>query len=529
MPSEYATMDATPHTQDKPFTSRTWIAETRWFWIVAILTTAWKLLTGWKLGLIFDECTYWNWSLHPQACYYDHPPLTAWLIASGHSLLGHNPLAVRLWAIISGIFLAIAGRLLGREMFGPAAGNRAGIFLLLAPIFAGNALLMTPDTLLATAWAFAVLFAWKGSRPNGLMTWWLAAGAAAGVGMLSKYTMVLFYGTLGLLWLLSPGKRGRLFLGMTMASIVSFLFFLPVFWWNSEHHWISFARQLNHGFQNEHHSVINFQNLSDYTAFLIVLTSPLLGIFCFWTGATRLHDERFRFLSLFFWFVVIFFGISGAIAHVEANWPMVAFVTGLVMVAGDWERYSKGWKTAAIIILLVADGGAIVGSAWLSLPKYCPFAITNLSLDTSFIKGFPGSEKAAEAAKKGFGDFQSRIEEFLGPAAVADAVSKKFTESKADFLCISTIQLTGVLSYYAPELEQFLWLPDQGRVRLPWIHDDVWKGKTALTVEWPRSGPDYHHLFSRLTQEPNITVSQIKSPILISIGQNYDPSKVHTR
>ena len=522
-------MAATEHTRDKQPSSRSWIDETRWFWIILLVTTAWKLLTGWKLGLIFDECTYWNWSLHPQACYYDHPPLTAWLIASGHSLLGHNPLAVRLWAILSGIFLAIAGRLLGREMFGPAAGNRAGIFLLLTPIFAGNALLMTPDTMLAPAWAFAVLFAWKGSRSGAPMSWWLAAGAAAGVGMLSKYTMVLYYGTLGILWLLSPGKRSRLFLGITMASIVSFFFFLPVFWWNSQHHWVSFFRQLNHGFQNEHHSLINFQNLCDYTAFLIVITSPLLGLFCFRTGATRLNDERFRFLSLFVWMVVIFFGISAAKAHVEANWPMVAFVTGLVMVAGDWERYSRGWRTAAIIILLVADGAAIAGAAWLSLPTYCPLAITNLTLDTSFIKGFPCSEKAAEAAKKGFGDFQSRIEEFLGPAAVAEAVGKKFTESKADFLCISTIQLTGVLSYYAPELEPFLWLPDQGRVRLPWIRDEVWKGKNALLVEWPRSGPDYHHLFSQMKQEERITVPQIQSPIHVFFGQGYDPAKVRTR
>ena len=302
-----------------------------------------------------------------------------------------------------------------------------------------------------------------------------------------------------------------------------------VFWWNSQHHWVSFFRQLNHGFQNEHHSLINFQNLCDYTAFLIVITSPLLGIFCFRTGATRLDDERFRFLSLFFWTVVIFFGISAAKAHVEANWPMVAFVTGLIMVAGDWERYSRAWRTAAIIVLLVADFAAMAVAAWLSLPTYCPLAITNLTLDTSFIKGFPGSEKAAEAAKKGFGDFQSRIEEFLGPAAVAEAVGKKFTESKADFLCISTIQLTGVLSYYAPELEPFLWLPDQGRVRLPWIRDEVWKGKNALLVEWPRSGPDYHHLFSQMKQEERINVPQIQSPIHVFFGQGYDPAKVRTR
>ena len=181
------------------------------------LVTLWKFLAASKLGLIFDECYYWEWSLHPQASYYDHPPMTAWLIMAGHALFGQTPLAVRFGAILSGILLALAGRLLGRDLFGKEAGNRAGIFLLLAPIFAGNSFLMTPDTFLMPAWAFAVYFAWRGSRGN--MLWWLAAGLAAGLGMLSKYTMVLYFGGLALFWLSSPGQRGRLFLGISALRL----------------------------------------------------------------------------------------------------------------------------------------------------------------------------------------------------------------------------------------------------------------------------------------------------------------------
>ena len=499
------------------------------FWTALLLVTFLKTLAGCNLGLIFDECTYWNWSLHPQACYYDHPPLTAWLIDSGHALFGHTTLAVRFWALVSGVLLALAGRLLAKDMFGEAAGNRAGIFLLLAPIFAGNSLLMTPDTYLAPAWAFALFFAWKGSCHKASIIWWLAAGAAIGVGMLSKYTMVLFYPSLALFWLISPGKRARIALGSSMAAIVSFILFFPVFWWNRLHNWISFERQFNHGFQNEHHSLINFQNLSDYTAFLIVLVSPLLGLSCFRSAATRLSDERYRYLALFFWCVVLFFGLSAAKAHIEANWPMAAFITGLIMVAGDWERYCSIWRKSTIALLLIVDIAALGAAAWLSLPKYCPLAVTNLSFNPSFIKGFPGSEKVSDATRQGFADFQSRVEEFLGPAEVADAVTREFRNSNADFLCLSTIQLTGVLSFYSPELEPLLWLPDHGRVRLPWINDYSWAGKNALIVEWPRPGPYYGGLFSSLTPKPKIEVPQIRSPILISFGHSYDPTKVQNR
>jgi len=512
-----------------------WISKTGWFWGVLTLVTLWKLLAASKLGLIFDECYYWEWSLHPQAGYFDHPPMTAWLIASGHALFGQTSLAVRFWAIVSGLLLALAGRALGTELFGQAAGNRAGIFLLLAPIFAGNGLLMTPDTFLMPAWAFAVLFAWRGSR--GSMLWWLAAGLAAGLGMLSKYTMVLYFGGLALFWITSPGRRGNIFLGSTLAALVSLLIFSPVIWWNSRHEWISFANQMRHGFHNEHATLINFQNLSDYTVFLIVLVSPVLGLFCFRSAATRLRDERYRFLAIFFWVVVLFFGFSAAKAHIEANWPMAAFVTGLILVAADWERYGKVWRRTAIIILLLADFGAVLGVGYLSLPKDSSLAIQNLSFNTGFLKQclapLPHSEqfadKLANSAQQGFGDFQGRLEEFLGPQDVARAVSTEFKKSGADFLCVSSYQFAGVISFYAPELEPVMWLPYLGRYRLSWINDQVWAGKTALTAEWPHNGPDYSVLFTEFSAPRALEVPGIKRPVFLCIGKNYLPEKVNFR
>jgi hypothetical protein len=421
------------------------------------------------------------------------------------------------------------GRLLAREMFGEPIGNRAGIFLLLAPIFAGNALLMTPDTFLIPMWASAVYFSWKGSRDHAGIAWWLATGAAAGIGMLSKYTMVLFYVALGVFWLLSSGKRWRLLPGMATAAFVSLLIFLPVIWWNSQHEWISFQHQIHHGFRNEHPTLINFQNLTDYTAFLVVLVSPLLGLFCFRSAVTRLREERFLYLALFYWTVVLFFAFSAAKAHVEANWPMAAFVTGLIMVAADWDRYSIFWKRAAVILLLIADSGAVLGVSYLSLPKDSPLAISHLSLHTSWMEGFPGAAPIAASLKKGFGDFQGRMEEFLGPREVAKAVASEFDQSGADFLCLSSYQFAGVMAFYAPELEPVIWLPYLGRYRFPWINDHRWAGKNALAAEWPHSGPDYRGLFVEFTPPQELHVPGIHRPVFLSFGRNYDPEKVNYR
>ena len=199
------------------------------------------------------------------------------------------------------------------------------------------------------------------------------------------------------------------------------------------------------------------------------------------------------------------------------------------MVAGDWGRYGVVWRKAAIVVLLVADVGAVAGVSYLLLPKTSPLAIQNLDINTSFIKGFPGSDQLAAAAQKGIGDFQSRIEEFLGPQAVADAVSEDFKESGADFICLSSYQFTGVMSFYAPALEPLLWLPDHGRVRFPWINDHIWKGKTAYVAEWPRRGPLYTNLFDSMLPAENIQIPHIKNPVWISIGRFYNPEMVQNR
>lgn len=506
---------------------RFWIDRSGWFWGLLLGVTLWKFLAGWMVGLIFDECYYWAWSLHPQACYLDHPPLTAWLIASGHQLLGHTPLAVRLWAILSGVILALAGRSLAAGMFGPAAGNRAGIFLLLAPIFAGNALLMTPDTFLAASWGVALLCAWRGSREHASFLWWIATGAAAGLGMLSKYTMVLFYLSLGVLWIASPGGRKRLFFGGLVAGCVSLLFFLPVILWNASHDWVSFQHQLHHGFSNEHKTLINVGNLANYALFLIVLVSPGLGLLCFRTAGSRMINERFRFLGVFFWTVIVFFGYSAGKAHVEANWPMTAFISGLIMVAGDWERYGRSWRYIALILLLVAGIGAVAGISFLSLPKEWSLGLRSATVDTSPLKKLPRGETLSAAASQGIGELQARFSEVLGPEEVAAAVSKEFRVSGADFLCADTYQTFGVLTFYAPELEPVLWLPIRGRARFPWIDERQWAGKTGLTAEWPRSGCNFAWLYDGETLwSRKIHLPGITRPLTLTLNKGYDPKRV---
>jgi hypothetical protein len=497
----------------------------RWFWGILGAATLWKLLVGAGLGLIFDECYYWVWALHPQACYFDHPPLVAWIIAAGRALLGHTELAVRLGAILSGIVLALTARTLAGEMFGREAGNRAGIFLTLAPVFAGNAFLMTPDTWLAPAWALALLFAWKGSREDASMLWWLPCGAAAGIGLLSKYTMILFFAGLGLFWILSPGKRTRILGGGIVAGITALVFFSPVIYWNSTHDWASFGHQIHHGFHNEQSVLLHFDFLASYALFLVVLVSPVLGLLCF-RSAVRMADERFRFLASFFWGVVAFFGYSAAKAHIEANWPMMAFVSALVLVAGDWKCYPEAWRKAALIVLFVADVAAVIALSLLLLIGKPLLSGLSTPPDFGWVSRMTGSPRLASEAQRALTDLQAKLSEIIGPRDVAQRIQEEFRASGADFLCADTYQTFGVLSFYAPGLETVLWLPDRGRKRFPWIKETVWDGKNALVAEWPRVGCDYVPLFTRSRWKKKVMLPGITRPLTLTFNEGYDPKRV---
>jgi 4-amino-4-deoxy-L-arabinose transferase-like glycosyltransferase len=499
------------------------IGRDRFFWGILGAATLWKLLVGAELGLIFDECYYWVWALHPQACYFDHPPLVAWSIAAGRMLLGHTELAVRLGAILSGIVLALAGRALAGDMFGRDAGNRAGIFLILAPVFAGNAFLMTPDTWLAPAWALALLFAWRGSRETASMLWWMPCGGAAGIGLLGKYTMVLFFGGLGLVWILSPGRRVRIVAGSLIAGITALAFFSPVIWWNSTHGWASFGHQLHHGFYNEQSVRLHLDFLTNYALFLIVLVSPVLGLICF-RSAAKWADGRFRFLAAFFWVVVAFFGYAAIKAHVEANWPMMAFVSGLILAAGDWNNYSRAWRKAALIVLLAADLAAVIALSLLLAAGKPLLSKISTPPGMTWVARATGSDALAGEAKRAFSDLQAKLSEITGPRDVAQRAEAEFLSSGADFLCADTYQTFGVLSFYAPGLEPFLWLPIKGRTRFPWIDERQWTGKNGLTVEWPRTGCNFGWLFRKTLWTRTITLPGIARPITLTANEAYEPS-----
>ena len=93
-----------------------------------------------------EEAYYWMWSRDPDLCYFDHPPLIAWMMRISTVIFGHSVFAVRVSALQSNALTAViifwcTWRVTGDRIVAAWAG---GLFMV-AVFFSATATLAIPD------------------------------------------------------------------------------------------------------------------------------------------------------------------------------------------------------------------------------------------------------------------------------------------------------------------------------------------------------------------------------------------------
>ena len=195
--------------------------------------------------LTFDEAYYWTWSKHLAGGYYDHPSMVAVVIRLGTMIAGDTEFGVRLVSILLALPMSWAVYRAARILFDDARIAATATILLNATLMASvGTTIVTPDAPLMVASAFVLYFLAK-ILETGRGIWWLGVGAAAGFGLLSKYT-ALFFGAQILLWLVLMKDQRRWLASpwLYAGGIVAVAIFSPVILWNADHQWVSFIKQL---------------------------------------------------------------------------------------------------------------------------------------------------------------------------------------------------------------------------------------------------------------------------------------------
>jgi len=290
--------------------------------LTILALVALRLVAAAFTPLTFDEAYYWMWSKHLAGGYYDHPPMVAFVIRLGTMVAGDTELGVRLASILLGLPMSFAVFRAAEILFGGVRVAATATLLLNVTLMAAvGTLIVTPDAPLLVASSFVLFFLAK-VLETGRGGWWLAAGAAVGAALLSKYT-ALFFGPAILIWLLSVAELRRWLLTPWpyLGGIVALALFTPVIQWNADHHWVSFVKQMGRARIEDFRPVFIAELIPTQIAF----ATPLVFIL----GAMGLHALAWRHAGAFaarrlinatFWTIVAYFVWHSLHARVEANW-----------------------------------------------------------------------------------------------------------------------------------------------------------------------------------------------------------------
>ncbi|HBB52343.1 MAG TPA: dolichyl-phosphate beta-D-mannosyltransferase, partial [Legionellales bacterium] len=91
-----------------------------------------------------EEAYYWNYALHLDFGYLDHPPMVAYLIHLSSLILGNNEWAIRLPAILCWMGMAYYSYQLS-ELIQKNTGLTALLLVSVLPFFFLQSMFMTPD------------------------------------------------------------------------------------------------------------------------------------------------------------------------------------------------------------------------------------------------------------------------------------------------------------------------------------------------------------------------------------------------
>lgn len=338
--------------------------------IVGALTVL-KLFAAGNAHFVEDEAYYRIWGLYPALSYYDHPPMIGWWITAGQMFFGDTIFAVRALVVILGV---VGSAVLWRTaviLFDRRVAGWAVLFLNCSLLVGIGGILATPDAPSVFFWGLS-LWALAELVRSQNANWWLMVGLVAGLGLLSKYSL-LFLGVGIVLWLVWVPEARRWWSAwqLWVGGLIALLCFLPVLYWNHLHDWASFYKQFGRAGAGGYTAKYIFEFLGA----VLGLLNPLIAILAILGGASLFKKALKKdTVAALLWLTclpfVIYLVYHSLHSRVQANWPAPLFPTfalmAAVFVAGisDERRFWKRWAGAGVLLGLVVALLVQIHAVW---------------------------------------------------------------------------------------------------------------------------------------------------------------------
>jgi hypothetical protein len=325
------------------------------------------------MGLSFDESYIFIMSRQPALGYFDHPPLTIWLVGAIRWLTGSDiPLVVRLPSLL--LFAGTTWIIyrLGSRLFDPWAGVIGAAALNLAPIFgiyiASIAVTDGPMLFGVALGANCLCSAVAAQDP---VRWWawFATGVGFGLALLSKFIPVLLAPGIVIFLLAQPRYRRWLWHPapyIALAIVGAFL--LPVVVWNVANDWQALRF---HGPRAAVGAGLQPLRALAHLGIVAIVVLPGIWFGLVWSVAkTLMHDfarpERWLLALMAAGPMLVFplLTLLGAAGRPTPHWQAAGYLLAFPLLGGLvvgitgrlwwWVRWSS--ITSAVVTLLVVAG-----------------------------------------------------------------------------------------------------------------------------------------------------------------------------
>jgi hypothetical protein len=327
---------------------------------IALVVTVIHLLTNNRYGIHRDELQFLSDARHLDWGFVSYPPFTPFVERIGLEIFGVSLVGLRLFSVIAQALAIVVTGLMARELGGGRLAQITAALVVATsglPVFEGTEFqYSTFDYLWWVLIAYFLIRLLKSENPR----WWVAIGAAIGAGLQTKYTVCFFIAGIFVGMLLTRARRYFLSGWFWGGVGVALLIFLPNFWWQVRHGFISVQF-----LQHIHVRDVGEGRANGFLRDQFIICTNLFAAPLWIAGLVSfLRDRRYRMLG---WMYVVPLGLfyfgQGRGYYLAAAYPML-FAMGAV--AGErWVgSLKRGWR-------LAVEGVFFTGLAAWGLFAYC--------------------------------------------------------------------------------------------------------------------------------------------------------------
>ena len=409
-------------------------------------------------------------------------PLGAYVIAFFTFIFGDNPFGVRFGATLFSQIMLVVGYYLTWKMFeNKMIAFITSLMMLIVPLFATGAVLMTTDPIYVMFWSLCVWASFKVIKNSNPKYFYLVS-IFAGLGFLAKYNMALIYLCLLLFFLTSKKRRELLNKSHFYISLVlTFIMCLPIIIWTIKHDFVNFLHVFYQGKNQSTASMISFKLFFEFIGGQLGVVSPLLLGLMIWASFKTFFVPRdhkwkvyFELLNCFGLPVFIIYFILSFKIRIYPNWPAPSYFSLLLLTAGmSLYAYENFKLTAKRRFKKIIYGIRYFGSK--IFPETVSFDSPYLTkLATKGLRLVHDPRKDPTNRLKGWKELGLRVDEIMS------------TLDKENFFIFSSqYQIAGEIAFYTKEKYQTYCINFGRRLN----QYDLWGGwnlllgKNALQVQ----------------------------------------------